>query len=76
VTKIILTDEITARQKYHELKYQGLQELADFIVKRVQGKVGDILLPDEARVEGLIRNYIEQMEVRMKGVKCPNFDSL
>jgi hypothetical protein len=45
-------------------KYAGLQELTDWIIKRVRGEVGDILLPMDLRVEGVILDWVKEVEKR------------
>lgn len=63
---IILTDDITLLQQRREFRFKGLRELTDFIIKRVKGEIGDILLTDECRVSGLIEDYAEEVIKRTK----------
>lgn len=67
--KIILTDDITAQRKADAKKYAGLRELSEFICKRIRGEIGDILLIDEDRVEGLILDWVKEVEKRIGAEK-------
>lgn len=62
--KIILTDDITAARKLREEKFKGLHELVEFIIARIEGRVGDILLTHEQRIAGLIEDFVHTVEER------------
>jgi len=64
--RIILTDVEKAQHEADAKKYAGLRELADLIIKRVRGEVADILLPIHLRVEGMLLDWVKEVEKRIK----------
>lgn len=60
--------------EFENRRRAALSKLVDFFIARMEGKVGDILLTNDARLEGLIDDYTKEFfnpkEERFKyGVK-------
>lgn len=56
--KIVLLRELTDLERARENDLHRLVKF--FIDARIKGCIGDILLPDDCRLEGLIDRHIEQ----------------
>jgi len=46
--------------EYEKARQAALHKLIDFFIARMEGKVGDILLTNDARLEGLIDDYTDK----------------
>jgi len=57
VSNLIIPDFPT---DYEIKRSTALHKLVDFFIKRMKGEVGDILLTNDARLEGLIDDYTDE----------------
>lgn len=58
---LVLVDKMTDDEiAYETARSTHIHKMVNFIIKRVQGKVGDILLTHECRIESLIDDYTDK----------------